>query len=91
MLDMREVCNFADYFVICSAQSERQIKAIYEDIRHSLKEVDVYAHSYEGAVTSGWLLMDFGDIIVHIFSTEEREVYKLDRLWNQATTILRIQ
>jgi ribosome-associated protein len=88
---MRGVCNFTDYFVICSTQSERQIKAIYEDIRQSLKEAGVYAHSYEGTVTSGWLLIDFGDVIVHIFSAEEREVYKLDRMWNQAATILRIQ
>lgn len=88
---MREVCSFTDYFVICSTQSERQIKAIYEDIRQSLKEAGVYAYSYEGTVTSGWLLIDFGDVIVHIFSTEEREVYKLDRMWNQAATVLRIQ
>ncbi len=91
ILDIRGTCSFADFFVICSGESERQIKAIYEEVRHGLKEVGVYPHHYEGTPESGWVLIDIGDVIVHIFSPEERENYQLDKLWHEATTVLRIQ
>lgn len=91
LLDARGVCSFTDYFVICSGGAERQIRAIYEEIEHALKKAGVQPHHHEGTVDSGWLLLDYGDVIVHIFSTEEREHYQLDRLWNKVTTVLRIQ
>jgi ribosome-associated protein len=91
LLDTRKVCSFADYFVICSGDSERQISAIYDEVGHSLKREGILPHHIEGAVDSGWLLLDFGDIIVHIFAPFEREYYRLDELWNQATPVLRIQ
>jgi ribosome-associated protein len=91
LLDARGSCSFADYFVICSGESERQISAIYDEIGHRLKKAGILPHHYEGTVDSGWLLLDFGDIIVHIFSPFEREYYKLDELWSQAVPVLRIQ
>jgi ribosome-associated protein len=91
LLDVRGVCSFADYFVICSGESERQISAIYDEVGHRLKQEGVLPHHHEGTVDSGWLLLDFGDIIVHIFAPFEREYYQLDELWNQATPVLRIQ
>jgi ribosome-associated protein len=90
LLDTRKVCSFADYFVICTAESERQIRAIYEDVEQSLKKEGVLPIHHEGTVDSGWLLLDYGDVIVHIFSTAEREFYQLDRLWGQADLVLRI-
>ena len=91
LLDARGSCSFADYFVICSGESERQISAIYDEIWHRLKNEGILPHHREGTVDSGWLLLDFGDIIVHIFSPFEREYYKLDELWSQAVPVLRIQ
>lgn len=91
LLDARKVCSFADYFVICSGESERQISAIYEEVGHRLKQEGVLPHHHEGTIDSGWLLLDFGDIIVHIFAPFEREYYQLDELWSQATPVLRIQ
>jgi ribosome-associated protein len=91
LLDARKVCRFADYFVICNGDSERQISTIYEEIEHRLKQEGILPHHREGAVDSGWLLLDFGDIIVHIFSPLEREYYRLDELWNKATPVLRVQ
>ena len=91
LLDAREVCSFADYFVICSGETNRQIKAIYDEVEHILKKEGVLPHHYEGTVDSGWLLVDFGDVIVHIFAPFERDYYQLDKLWSQANTILRIQ
>ncbi len=91
LLDARGVCSFADYFVICSGDSARQISAIYDEVGHRLKREGVLPSHYEGTVDSGWLLLDFGNIIVHIFAPFEREYYQLDKLWRQAVPVLRIQ
>jgi ribosome-associated protein len=91
LLDVRGVCSFADYFVICSGESARQISAIYDEVGHRLKQEGVLPHHHEGTTGSGWLLLDFGDIVVHIFAPVEREYYQLVELWNQATPVLRIQ
>ena len=77
--------------MICSGDSERQIETIYEEIGYILKEAGILPHHHEGTVNSGWLLIDFGDVIVHIFTLFEREHYQLDRLWEQASTVVRIQ
>lgn len=91
LLDVRQVCGFADYFVICSGESGRQLKAILDEVEHELKKEGVRPHHSEGALDSGWLLLDFGDVIVHIFAPLEREFYQLDELWHEATPIVRIQ
>ena len=91
LLDARGVCSFTDYLVICSGDSERQIQAIYNEVGHSLKKEGVLPHHHEGTVDSGWLLIDFGSVIVHIFTPFEREYYQLNKLWNQAIPIVRIQ
>ncbi len=91
LLDAREVCSFTDYFVICSGDSDRQIKTIYEETEHILKREGILPHHHEGAVDSGWLLLDFGDVIVHIFAPSEREYYQLDKLWSRASTVVRVQ
>jgi ribosome-associated protein len=91
MLDMRGLCTFADYFVICSGDTHRQIKAIYEAIQEVLGGKGVVPHRREGSVDSGWILMDFGDVIIHIFASREREYYRLERLWSKATPLIRIQ
>jgi len=91
LLDARGVCSFADYFVICSGESARQIQAIFDEVAHILKKEGVLPHHYEGTIDSGWLLLDFGNVVVHIFAPFEREYYQLDELWSQATVIVRIQ
>ena len=91
LLDTRGICSFADYFVMCSAQSSRQIKAIYDEIVHSLKSEGILPRHREGMVDSGWLLLDYGDVIVHIFAPTERDYYQLDELWSQASPVVRIQ
>ncbi len=91
LLDVRDICTFSDYFVICSGDNERQIRTIYEDIEQSLKKENEITHHNEGTIDSGWLLLDYGDVIVHIFSEEEREYYRLDELWQDARPVIRIQ
>jgi len=91
LLDTRTVCSFADYFVICNGDTSRQIRAIFEEVEHTLKKQGVLPLHHEGTVDSGWLLLDYGDVIVHIFATVEREYYQLDKLWSEASLVLRIQ
>jgi len=64
--------------------------AIYEEIEHVLKKEGVVPHHHEGTLDSGWLLLDYGDVIVNIFAAEERDLYNLDNLWSEATPVLRI-
>ena len=91
LLDAQGVCSFADYFVICNGDSRRQIQAIYDEVEHALKKEGILPHHHEGTVDSGWLLLDFGNVIVHIFAPFEREYYRLDKLWSRATPVIRIQ
>ena len=91
LLDARGVCNFTDYFVICSGETERQFKPIFEVVEQKLKKEGVSPLHREGVSDSGWLLLDYGDVIVHIFAPAEREYYQLDSLWSDTIPVVRIQ
>ena len=90
LLDIRSLSTIADYFVICSGASERQIQAIREDVRARLKEASVSPLHSEGAASSGWILMDYGSVIVHLFLPQTRDYYGLEQLWKDARTVVRI-
>ncbi len=77
--------------MICSGESERQLEAIYDEVEHALKKEGIRPLHREGTSDSGWLLADFGDIIVHIFAPFERQYYQLDELWSKSTPVIRIQ
>ena len=91
MLDVRALCSFADYFVICTGDTKRHIEAIWQSISDVLKTKGVIPHHNEGTPDSGWMLGDFGSVIVHIFAPLERDYYQLDKLWEKATPVVRIQ
>ena len=92
LLDVEEVCLFANYFVILSGESPPQIESLTLAIGEVLKgDKEVDLHHVEGVAASGWVLLDAGSIIVHIFSPEQREYYKLEKLWNRAKLLLRVQ
>ena len=89
MLDIRGVSSVADYFVLCSAGSERQIQAIRDAIDEALSGMGL-AYRREGSADSGWVLLDFGDVIIHIFSPNQRQYYDLEQVWAQAAPVVRI-
>lgn len=91
MLETRDLCFFADYFVICSGNSARQIEAIWHEIDEALKREGIKRTRSEGNADSGWILLDLGDVIVHIFSSAQRDYYRLDELWHKAKPVIRIQ
>lgn len=85
--DLRGLTVMADVFIICSASSEPQVKAIYSSIREGMKEIGVRPRHAEGTPAVGWLLIDFGNIVVHVFREKARQFYDLDGLWGDAPPI----
>ena len=91
LLDIRDVTTIADYFVICSGNTPRQIRAIADAIDEQLGEQGANLLHREGVAESGWILLDFGDVVIHIFGPREREYYRLERLWSGAKTVVYLQ
>lgn len=87
VLDLREVTSFTDYFVICSVSNPRQGHAVCDEIQKGLKEIGELPVSIEGYDTAEWILMDYGDFLVHIFSEAARSYYDLERLWRHARRV----
>jgi len=90
LLDIRPISPIADYFVLCTGTSERQLQAIYQDIRDKMGEMGARALHAEGLSGSGWILMDYGSVIVHIFLPQVRRYYNLEQLWRNARTVVRM-
>ena len=84
---MREVTSFADCFVLCSGTNTRQIQAIADEIHLQLKKLGEFASSIEGYENAEWVLMDYGDYLIHIFSEKARTYYDLERLWRDAKPV----
>ena len=78
---------FTDYFVICSGTNPRQIQAISDEVELRLKRAGVYPHNIEGYKQAEWVLLDYVDFVVHVFSESARKYYDLERLWRSATKI----
>jgi ribosome-associated protein len=84
-LDLRDVLSYTDWFVICTGNTERQTKAIHDGILEGLKhEHDVLPGRVEGLGKADWILMDYLDVVVHIFTPATREFYRLEQLWGEA-------
>ena len=91
LLDIRDVSILADYFVIGTATSDRQSKAIVDGIKQELKQAyDVRPLNVEGEAGTGWILMDYGGIVVHLFSQDMRAYYDLEELWQAGRTVVRM-
>ncbi len=91
LLEIAHLTTVADYLVLCSGGSERQLAAIADGIVEGLKADGTRILAREGEATSHWVLLDVGSVVVHVFAPPEREFYALERLWAEARTILRVQ
>jgi len=87
ILDLKNVSNIADYFVICSADSDKQVKAIADEVDKNLIERGIKCLHREGFETLNWVLMDYFDVVLHIFRAEARNYYNLEKLWGDAPVI----
>lgn len=84
ILDLREIASFTDYFIICNGRASRQVQAIADEIQEQLRKESYKTSNIEGYQKAEWILMDYGDFVVHIFGQEAREFYNLERLWRDA-------
>jgi ribosome-associated protein len=84
-LDLREMIGYTDYFVICSGRTDRQAKAIHDAIHAGMKEANrLLPRRVEGLPEAHWILMDYLDVVVHVFTPDTREYYRLEQLWGEA-------
>jgi ribosome-associated protein len=90
-MDISKVSTFTDVFVIATANSPRQLSALVDALENDLRDDGIRPSRIEGTPDSGWILMDFGDAIVHLFAAAERDYYKLEELWSQGVSIVHIQ
>ena len=91
MLDVHELTPFADFLVIMTANSARQLNALADELEEKLRKAGVKLHHREGTPDSGWLLLDFADVVIHIFSETQRDFYSLDQVWSAARQVVRLQ
>jgi len=87
VLDLTGITSFTDYFLVCTGANQRQIQAITDEIGQKLKERGEYPISLEGYKDAEWVLVDYGDFVIHIFSPRARAYYDLERLWRNAKNV----
>lgn len=92
LLDLIGVCSFTDYFVICTGASVRTLAALAEEVRKRMKdEFDGTIASAEGEAESGWILLDYGDVVLHLFTAAVRDFYALEELWSDGRVLVRVK
>jgi ribosome-associated protein len=91
LLDIQGLATFADYFVLCSGTSDRMLKALADAALEQVKKLHQLPGRVEGEAQDGWVLVDFGDVILHLFSPDRRNYYRLEELWNQGKVLLHLQ
>jgi ribosome-associated protein len=91
LIDIRNLAIFADYFVICTGTSDRMLNALASSVSEHLHQTYRLAVRTEGEPRDGWILIDAGDIIVHLFSPDRRDYYKLEDLWSHGKILLHVQ
>jgi ribosome-associated protein len=87
ILDLRQIASFTEYFVICTGASTRQVQAISNEVEERLRKVNKRPLHIEGYSSAEWILLDYGDFIVHVFSSSARRFYDLERLWRDAARV----
>ena len=87
ILELRDITSIADYFVICSADSDTQVKAIADEVDKKLRDEGIKSWHTEGYRSLNWVLIDFVDVVVHVFKKESREYYNLEKLWGDAPVV----
>lgn len=91
LIDLQDIAIFADYFVICSGSSDRMIQALVDSAIDQVKKEFRINARVEGQSEDGWMLVDYGDIILHIFSPQRRDYYRLEELWSEGKVLLHVQ
>jgi len=91
LLDLKDIASFTDYFVLCNGTSDRMLDALAKTVVDSMRERHKKRGRVEGEARHGWLVVDYGDVILHLFSPDQRSYYQLEELWNEGKVLLRVQ
>jgi ribosome-associated protein len=91
LLDVHAISGFTDFMVIMSVNSVRQLDAVADTLIEEIEKAGLTIHHREGKPDSGWVLVDFGDLVLHVFSEEQREHYRLEQVWALAKQVVRVQ
>ena len=91
LLDIHAISSFTDYFIICNGTSDRMLQALADAVLEFSKKKQGYTPALEGNARDGWLVVDLGDIVIHLFSPDQRDYYKLEQLWDKGSRVLSIQ
>ena len=91
LMDIEGLASFADYFVICNGTSDRMLQSLADAVREAVKKEHGMISAVEGEPVDGWLVVDLGDVVLHLFSPEQREYYDLEKLWDRGKVLLRLQ
>jgi len=86
-IDIADISILADYFLLCSGTSSTQVKSLAEELEFKLSQQGIEPHRIEGAQTASWIILDYGDVVIHVFHHETRQFYNLERLWADGKTI----
>ena len=87
IMDLRKFSSFTEYFIVCSGTSDRQVRAIADSIDETMRKKKILPIGMEGYNAGRWILLDYGDVVAHVFYTEDREHYQLEKLWSDAPRI----
>lgn len=91
LLDLKGIASFTDYFIICTATSNRMLKALADGVIEKTRLDHKKKGSLEGTPDAGWMIIDYGDIVVHLFDEDLRRYYQLEQLWGEGKVLLRVQ
>jgi ribosome-associated protein len=91
LLDLKGIASFTDYFIICTATSNRMLNALADDVVEKTRIAHKKKGRIEGSPDAGWMVVDYGDIVVHLFDPDLRQYYDLEKLWGEGKVVLRVQ
>ena len=91
MLDLKDIASFTDYFVVCNGTSDRMLDALAKTVVEEIRSQHKKKGRVEGEARDGWLVVDYGDVVVHLFSPDQRDYYQLEELWSEGKVLLRLQ
>ena len=86
-IDIADISTLADYFLLCSGNSTTQVKSLAEELEFKLSQQGIQPHRIEGAQTASWIILDYGEVVIHVFHRETRQFYNLERLWADGKSI----
>jgi ribosome-associated protein len=91
LLDLKDIASFTDYFVICNGTTDRMLNALADAVMDDMRKQHKKKGRIEGEARGGWLIVDYGDVVLHLFSPDQRDYYQLEELWSQGKVLLRVQ